>query len=68
VSFYILDTDHVTLFQHNHPKIVQRARELGNTQIFVTTVTLEEQMRGRLLAIHRATNQPEKLAIAHTSL
>jgi tRNA(fMet)-specific endonuclease VapC len=68
VSVYILDTDHVTLFQHNHPKITQRARAVGNANIFVTTVTLEEQMRGRLSAINRATTQPEKLAVTHTNL
>jgi tRNA(fMet)-specific endonuclease VapC len=68
VSVYILDTDHVTLFQHNHPKITQRARAVGNANIFVTTVTLEEQMRGRLAAISRATAQPEKLAVTHTNL
>jgi tRNA(fMet)-specific endonuclease VapC len=68
VSFYILDTDHVTLFQHNYPKIIQRARAVGNANIFVTTVTLEEQMRGRLAAISRAATQPEKLAVTHANL
>jgi tRNA(fMet)-specific endonuclease VapC len=68
VSFYILDTDHVTLFQHNHPKIIQRAGAIGNANIFVTTVTIEEQMRGRLAAISRAANQPEKLAMTHINL
>ncbi|MCY7283821.1 MAG: type II toxin-antitoxin system VapC family toxin [Cyanobacteria bacterium CAN_BIN43] len=66
--FYILDTDHVTLFQHNHPQIIQRARTVGNANLFVTTVTLEEQMRGRLAAISRAATQPEKLAVTHTNL
>lgn len=65
---YILDTDHVTLFQHNHPKIVQRAKIIGGANIFVTTVTLEEQFRGRLAAIARVASQPQKLAIAYKNL
>ncbi len=68
MSQYILDTDHVTLFQHNHPKIVQRAKTVGGSNISVTTVTLEEQFRGRLAAISRVATQPEKLAIAYKNL
>ena len=68
MSKYILDTDHVTLFQHNHPKITQRAKTLGGSNIFVTTVTLEEQFRGRLAAIARVANKPQKLAIAYENL
>jgi len=68
VSKYILDTDHVTLFQHNHPKITQRAKTVGGANIFVTTVTLEEQFRGRLAAIARVATQPQKLAIAYENL
>lgn len=68
MSQYILDTDHVTLFQHNHPEIVQRARAIGNSNIFITTVTLEEQLRGRLAGISRAVAKPERLAIAYQNL
>ena len=68
MSKYILDTNHVTLFQHNHPKIVQRAKTIGGSNISVTTVTLEEQFRGRLAAISRVATQPEKLAIAYKNL
>lgn len=65
MSRYILDTDHVTLFQHNHLGIVQRARDVGGSNIFVTTVTLEEQLRGRLAGISRAATKPEQLAVAY---
>ncbi|HBL11929.1 MAG TPA: nucleic acid-binding protein [Cyanobacteria bacterium UBA11162] len=68
MSQYIMDTDHVTLFQHNHPEIVQRARAIGNSNIFITTVTLEEQLRGRLAGISRAVTKPERLAIAYKNL
>lgn len=68
MSRYILDTDHVTLFQHNHLGIVQRARDVGGDNIFVTTVTLEEQLRGRLAGISRAATKPEQLAVAYKNL
>ncbi len=68
MSRYILDTDHVTLFQHNHLGIVQRAKEVGGSNIFITTVTLEEQLRGRLAGISRAATKPEHLAVAYKNL
>ncbi|GAA6614521.1 type II toxin-antitoxin system VapC family toxin [Scytonema sp. NUACC26] len=68
MSRYILDTDHVTLFQHNNERIAQRARDVGSSNIFVTTVTLEEQLRGRLAGISRAATKPEQLAVAYNNL
>lgn len=68
MSLYILDTDHVTLFQHNNFKIAQRARTVGSSNIFVTTVTLEEQLKGRLAGISRAGTKPEHLAVAYNNL
>lgn len=68
MSQYILDTDHITLFQHNHPRISQRARAMGSSKIFITTITLEEQLRVRLAGISRAAKKPERLAIAYENL
>jgi tRNA(fMet)-specific endonuclease VapC len=63
-----LDTDHVTLFQHNNSKIVQRIQTIGSSNILVTTVTLEEQLRGRLAGISRAATKPENLAVSYGNL
>lgn len=68
MSQYILDTDHVTLFQHNYPKISQQVGAVSSSNIFVTTVTLEEQLRGRLAGISRAATKPEFLAVAYGNL
>ncbi|MBW4621660.1 MAG: type II toxin-antitoxin system VapC family toxin [Cyanosarcina radialis HA8281-LM2] len=68
MSRYILDTDHVTLFQHNNSKIVQRIQTIGSSNILVTTVTLEEQLRGRLAGISRAATKPENLAVSYGNL
>lgn len=68
MSRYILDTDTVTLFQHGNPEIAQRAQAIGNSNIFITTVTLEEQMRGRLAVIQKNHANPDKLIIAYSNL
>lgn len=65
---YILDTDHVTLFQHGHPRISQRVRAVGSSNLFITIVTVEEQFQGRLAAIRKAATKPELLVIAYENL
>ena len=68
---YILDTDHVTLWQNNHPKISKRVREVGITNILVTVVTLQEQLQGRLATINKETantKKPELLSVAYYKL
>jgi len=68
VSRYILDTDHVTLSQHSNSKILQRSKIIGASNIFITSVTLEEQLRGRLDTIRKCGNKSELLVIAHRNL
>ncbi|WP_230967737.1 type II toxin-antitoxin system VapC family toxin [Nostoc sp. WHI] len=68
MSQYILDTDHVTLSQHGNSKILQRAQAVGSSNIFITTVTLEEQLKGRLASISKCATKPELLAVAHRNL
>lgn len=65
---YILDTDHVTLLQYGHPLITTRALQVGEDNIFTTTVTLEEQLEGRLVVIRQAATRPQYLAKAYENL
>jgi tRNA(fMet)-specific endonuclease VapC len=67
VSFWVLDTDHVSLFQQNHPVLTQRINAVNPEDIGVTVITLEEQFYGRLNGIRRA-NSPEKLISAYAKL
>jgi len=67
VPLFILDTDHVTLFQRNHPRVVQRVLEISSQSLAVTIVTAEEQMRGWLNAIRRASSGHE-LTTAYSRL
>jgi tRNA(fMet)-specific endonuclease VapC len=68
VSKYILDTNIVTLSQHGNSNIAQRAKVVGIDNIFITTVTLEEQLKGRLAVISKSATKPELLPIAYRNL
>jgi len=67
LSLWILDTDHVSLFQHNHPAIHQRINAIGSQAIAVTIVTFEEQIYGRLNRIRRA-NSEDQLLLGYRNL
>ena len=42
MSLYILDTDHVSLFQRQHPQVVRRVQNTPANQLAVTIITFEE--------------------------
>ena len=53
MSLHVLDTDHVTLHQHDHPPVVAAVQACAQDKLAITVVTVEEQMRGRLAQIGR---------------
>lgn len=67
MSLYVLDTDHVTLFQRAHPIVVQQVAAVEPEALAVTVVTVEEQLRGWLRAIRRAPSG-SKLVWAYAGL
>lgn len=70
MSIYILDTNTVTLLQYENNQIIQRIRAVANSSIFVTTITLEEQLKGRLAIINKCNSNKnlQGLASAHRNL
>lgn len=54
MNLYILDTDHLSLFQRRHPKVVSRILAMPLSQRAITIITVEEQLRGRLSQIKEA--------------
>ena len=69
MSRYILDTDYFSLWQQNHPTMVQRV-EVNAENIAVSIVTVEEVIRGRFNVIKKASepSQTDKLVLAYTRL
>ena len=54
MTLYILDTDHVTLHQRNHPQVIARIQKTIPEELATTVVTVEEQMRGRLAQLNQS--------------
>jgi len=67
MNLYILDTDHVSLSQREHPLVLQRMAEAGRNGLATTIVTVEEQIQGRFQIIKRAL-AGEKLVSAYADL
>lgn len=62
MSLYVLDTDHVSFAQRNHPAVLQHLALTAPTDIAVTIITVEEQLRGWLKVIRRAPHGPRLTA------
>jgi tRNA(fMet)-specific endonuclease VapC len=62
-----LDTDHVSLFQRGHPQITNRLAKVASTELSITIITLEEQLRGRFQMTRRASS-PSELILAYQNL
>jgi tRNA(fMet)-specific endonuclease VapC len=58
---YVLDTDHLTLFDHGHAIVLQHyhANPLGS--VGLTAVTVEEYLRGRLASLAQQQTGPQKV-------
>ena len=67
MTLWILDTDHISLFQTGHPLVIQKIQTAEPTNLAVTIVSLEEQMYGRLNRIRRAKSIDD-LALAYLNL
>ncbi len=67
MSLWGLDTDHVSLFQQNHPIVIRRIKAVNPEEIAVTVITVEEQFYGRLNQIRRAKSADAILS-AYTRL
>ena len=53
MNFYVLDTDHLSLYGRNHPQII--AFMQANSKALATTaISVEEQLRGRLAQVAEA--------------
>jgi len=65
MSLWILDTDHISLLQRNHPNLRKRLLLIDPSEIFVTVITFEEQLRGRLNQVKQAKSQDSLISAYH---
>lgn len=64
---YVLDTDTITALQQLDPSVLARVQALPRTDIFVTIVSYQEQMEGRLGTLNRQF-RPVPLIVAYEKL
>ncbi len=56
---FILDTDHISLFQRNNPTVVANILKTPVDKLATTIITVEEQLRGRLSRVRKSRNDEE---------
>lgn len=61
MTCYILDTDHLSLYQRGHPALKARIESVPPHEIAITIITVEEQMRGRLAQVKKAASGPARV-------
>jgi tRNA(fMet)-specific endonuclease VapC len=50
---FLFDTDHLTLYQHKHPPLMQRIALQPVDSVAICPINIEETMRGRLASLAR---------------
>jgi tRNA(fMet)-specific endonuclease VapC len=61
---WILDTDHYSLIQRGNREVIERFQEIDPIEIYLTIITVQEQIKGRFKNIDEAKNSP-KLIISY---
>jgi tRNA(fMet)-specific endonuclease VapC len=65
---FILDTDHISLFQRRDPHVTTRVLATPALKLATTMITVEEQLRGRLDRVRRARSDAEVVRAYHSLL
>ncbi len=58
---FLFDTDHLTLYEHQHPPLLQRMRPPQSGTVGVSAVSVQEALRGRLAHLARHTSGPRQI-------
>ncbi|MEO0519195.1 MAG: type II toxin-antitoxin system VapC family toxin [Cyanobacteria bacterium P01_A01_bin.116] len=70
MTLYVMDTDHLSLFERNDPRVVERVLMVRKgivDDLFTTVVTMQEQLEGRLAQVRRARDSA-RLMLAYRRL
>jgi tRNA(fMet)-specific endonuclease VapC len=60
VSLFLLDTDHLTLYQMGHPQVLQNVARRLTDQLAICVITVEEQLTGWQRALHQAKDDARR--------
>lgn len=67
MPLYILNTDHLSLIERGEPKVSAQFRIVPDTNVAVSIISYEEQLRGRLAVISQGKT-PDLLSQAYLRL
>ena len=55
MTLFVLDTDHLSLYQRAEESLVSKLLSHPPNELAITIITVEEQLRGRLAQVRKAT-------------
>ena len=55
MSLFVLDTDHLSLYQRGTEPLLSKLLSRSPDELAITIITVEEQLRGRLAHVRKAT-------------
>ena len=67
MSLFVLDTDHLTLYYHGDPIVVQSVDARPSTELAISVMTVDEQLTG-WYTLTRQARRPEEIARAYAHL
>lgn len=65
---FVFDTDTLTHDQNGHALLSEKIRSTPRQQLFTTSITIEEQLKGRLAYLGKYRNESHKSAQGHAAL
>jgi tRNA(fMet)-specific endonuclease VapC len=60
VSLFLLDTDHLTLYQMGHPQVLQNVARRLTDQLAFSVISVEEQLTGWQRALRQAKDDARR--------
>jgi predicted nucleic acid-binding protein len=61
---WILDTDHYSLIQRGDREVIERFQEIDSSEIYLTIITVQEQIKGRFKNIDEAKKIFDRLVLS----
>jgi tRNA(fMet)-specific endonuclease VapC len=63
MSLYLLDTDHISLYQMGQPRVIQQIMGHIHDQLAITVITVEEQLSGWQRALRQARDDSRRAEV-----